>query len=276
MTTMMTRGTRVIVFTAALLSGTFTFAADPSERRIAGAASDSSGIANVTDGGGNPINLERSAATPNPLGLESAKKASVVQRGQTWWPYATSLPPYTAAPRRVEAMAEDEILVNTTATISVKDAAASLAGAPKDLLLQPGSQLALAEGFYLVKIKGFTRNQEQVDALTRAGAMLGEYLNVNTYVAKIPSSAIRRRSRRCLSSSFVGDYQPAYKISPRIGLEEIPVERNGGRGERPAQAVDVRGHSCTTGSIVNDVLNDLARLCGSTRRNRKTSSRPTR
>ena len=248
----------IIILMATVMSGALALAADPPDRKPAGAPPETHGVVSVTDANGNPVDLARSAATPNPVGLDTAKKASVVQRGQAWWPYATPLPPYTAAPTRAEAMAEDEIFVNTTATISVRDAAASLANAPKELLLPAGGQLAAQEGFYLVKIKGFTRNQEQVDALTRAGAVLGEYLNVNTYVAKIPSSAYA--SVKALPFvSFVGDYHPAYKISPRIGLEEIPESEAADAitGQPNPWLFEVTLHN---GAYVNDVMRELARL----------------
>ena len=44
---------------------------------------------------------------------------------------------------------------------------------------------------------------------------------MNTYIAKIPSRSVGA-VKALPFVSFVGDYHPAYKISPRIGLERIP------------------------------------------------------
>ena len=258
MTTMRKGFGGIITLIAVLTVGALALAADPPAQRPAGAASMTKGISAVTDGQGNPVDLGASAVAPKPPEVAAAGDAQVVRRGQAWWPYATPLPPYSSVGKRVEAMTEDEILVNTTATLNIRDLQATLNNAPKELLIEPGSQLSQSDGFYLVKIQGFTRTQEQIDALTRAGAVLGEYLNVNTYVAKIPSSAYA--SVKALPFvTFVGDYQPAYKISPRIGLEEIPVSEavDAATGQPKPWAFEVVLHK---GVYLNDVLNDLARL----------------
>ena len=178
-------------------------------------------ITSVTDAQGNPIPLRPNAAGSTNPG-ETRTQAQEVQRGQAWWPYASSLPPYTSVNRRLEAMADDEIQVNGVASFSVRDPEATLKLIPADLKLAAGSQDAQKDGYYLVKIAGRTRTQEQIDALTRAGAVLGEYLNVNTYFAKIPSISLKA-VKSLPFVTYLGDYHPAYKISPRIGLESIPV-----------------------------------------------------
>jgi hypothetical protein len=154
-------------------------------------------------------------------------------------------------------MTEDEIFVNGTALLNVRDLEGSLRLAPPELVLEQGSQLAETDGFYLVKIAGFSRNQQQVEALTRAGAVLGEYLNINTYIAKIPSASFTA-VKALPFVTFVGEYQPAYKISPRIGLEEIPVGEatDPVTGEARPWVLELVLHQ---GVYVNDVLNELGR-----------------
>src|SRR5262245_14330202 len=118
-------------------------------------------------------------------------------RGRAGWPYPQDLRAYGLPERRAELMGENEISVNGVATIDVRDPDEVLKQLPADLILRAGGQLAAFEGYYLVKIKGFSRTQEQVDALHAAGATLGEYLNINTYIAKIGSD---RKSTRLNSS----------------------------------------------------------------------------
>jgi hypothetical protein len=240
-----------LVVTALLTAGSAAFAAD-------GALVHKKGIADVTDANGNPVDLKSNVAPMSARRSSAATPAPVVQRGTAWWPYATGRPPYTAVGTRVESLTEDQIVVNATATLNVRDIEASLQAAPKELILEPSRQLAAREGFYLVKIKGFSRTQDQIDALERAGAVLGEYLNVNTYIAKIPSSSYAA-VKALPFVSFVGDYEPAFKISPRIGMEEIPLDEaiDSATGLEKPWVFDVVLH---TGVYVNDVLDELARL----------------
>ena len=208
----------------ALFATTWALAADEPPRPAGPAdpPSSSGAVTAVTDAAGNPVPREAVAAAPrHGVEPESEKGRAEVQRGKAWWPYAAALPPYTAVDRRAETMTENEILVNGVAALDVLNPEAAHGKMPKDLLLEPGSQLAQAEGFYLVKIKGMTRTQNEVDALEAAGAVLGEYLNINTYIARIPSGSLSS-VKRLPFVSFVGDYHPAYKIGPRIGLESIP------------------------------------------------------
>jgi hypothetical protein len=203
-----------------------TLAADPPQAQAQpGGAPTMTGVSAVTDGEGNPVDRENVVGPQKASNtvLLGGQRRPEIQRGQAWWPYGTSLPPYTDVGKRAEVMGEDEILVNGVATLSVTNERAALAQMPADLVLDEGSQLARPEGFYLVKIKGFTRSQKEVDALDAAGAVLGEFININTYIARIAS-----RDAAAVKAlpfvTFVGDYQPAYKISPRIGLEQIPVD----------------------------------------------------
>jgi hypothetical protein len=178
-----------------------------------------SGDVSMFDANGNPVPLQQNAVTPKASGLRL--KPLSVQRGQAWWPYGESQAPYNAVVKRAEAMTEDEIQVNGVALLNVRDVEATLRLVPRDLKLPEGAQLARPDGYFLLKIEGFSRTQEQLDALRNAGAVLGEYLNVNTYIAKIPSGSIAA-VKTLPFVTFVGDYHPAYKISPRIGLERIP------------------------------------------------------
>ena len=253
------RGFGVIaILAAAFAIGAHAFAADPPAQRAAADSPKPKGITSVTDGDGNPIDLAASAITTTATGVAAAGKGSMIQRGQAWWPYASAMPPYNAIGKRVESMTADEIQVNGVALINVRDVDATLKLLPKDLQLATGAQLAQTEGFYLVKIAGFSRTQEQLDALTRAGALLGEYLNINTYIAKIPSSSLAA-VKSLPFVSFVGDYQPAYKISPRIGLEEIPASEtiDIATGQPKPWVFELVLHN---GAYVNDVLDQLGRL----------------
>jgi len=260
MTTTRKRIAGVLSLTAAITMGAQAFSAVRSnDRKPAGANPKAEGVASLTDAAGNPIDPQASATATDARAMAQASKASMVHRGQAWWPFATSaLPPYGPPARRVESMSEDEIVVNPAVGLNIRDIAATHDQAPRELLLPPGRQLAGREGFYLIKIEGFTRNQAQVDALTNAGAVLGEYLNVNTYVAKIPSSSFAA-VKRLPFVTFVGDYHPAYKISPRIGLEDIPAAEAADpvTGQANPWTFEVILHK---GADVNEVLGELAKL----------------
>ena len=245
---------RLAAALAVFVGGTVALAA---EDPPAGAQSTHPGVSSVTDENGNPIPLrENAAGSVNPASVR--RPVQGVQRGQGWWPYASALPPYNAVIKRPEAMTENEIQVNGVALLDLSDIDATLNLIPKELKLAEGAQLTQTEGFYLVKIGGVTRTQAQVDALTQAGAVLGEYLNINTYVAKIPSGALAA-VRALPFVSFVGDYQPAYKISPRIGLENIPVDEaiDVSTGEPKPWLFEVVLHK---GAYVVGVLADMARI----------------
>jgi hypothetical protein len=214
------------VVAACLVAMPLTLAADPPQDQPQSSGSPTmTGVTAFTDAEGNPVDRETAIGPTKPAGraLASGPRRVEVQRGQAWWPYSTSLPPYTDVGKRAEVMGEDEIQVNGVATLSATNHRAALAQMPADLLLDEGAQLARPVGFYLVKIKGFTRTQKEVDALQAAGAVLGEYMNINTYIARIASQDVAA-VKGLPFVTFVGDYQPAYKISPRIGLEQIPLD----------------------------------------------------
>ena len=258
MTTMRRWINGILILTVVPTMGTLVLAADPPAKRTPAGGPQSEGVVEVTDGQGNPVDVKSFAATPNGPGVAPSSEIQVVKRGRAWWPYATALAPSPSVGKRVESLTEDEIMVNGAATLNIRDLGRSHVNLPKELLIEAGSQLANREGFYLVKIKGFTRTQAQIDALTHAGAVLGEYLNVNTYIAKIPASSYA--AVKALSFvSFVGDYEPAYKISPRIGLEDIPVDEafDAVTGEAKPWAFEIVLHR---GVYVNDVLSELGRL----------------
>ena len=205
---------------AILTASTLVPAADEKKNRAPASPSAHPGIASVTDANGNPLPLRESAVgVAKSEGLHLQPQA--LQRGQAWWPYGTAQAPYNAVAKRAESMTKDEIQVNGVALLDVRDVESTLRLVPRDLKLADGMQLARRDGYFLVKIEGFTRTQEQLDALKNAGAVLGEYLNINTYIAKIPSRSVGA-VKALPFVTFVGDYHPAYKISPRIGLEEIP------------------------------------------------------
>jgi hypothetical protein len=245
----------------AFFATTWVLAADEPPRPTGPAEppSSSGAVTTVTDAAGNRVSPATVAAAPrHGVEPESERGRVEVQRGRAWWPYASTLPPYTAIDKRVEAMTEDEIVVNGVAALDVHNPGAAHGKMPKDLLLEPGSQSARAEGFYLVKIKGFTRTQSEVDALEAAGAVLGEYLNVNTYIARIPSRSLAA-VKRLTFVSFVGDYHPAYKISPRIGLEGIPWGEafDAATGQAKPWVLDITLH---TGADLGEVQDALSRL----------------
>jgi hypothetical protein len=214
---------RLTVALAVLTS--FSLVPAMEEKRKKGFTSSSSknggpGIVSATDANGNPLPLQENAVG-QPKALNA--KPLPVQRGQAWWPYGASQAPYNAVGKRAEAMTEDEIQINGIALLNIRDVDATLRLLPRELKLADGAQLARPDGYFLVKIEGFSRTQEQINELRSAGAVLGEYININTYLAKIPSRSIAA-VRALPFVTYVGDYHPAYKISPRIGLEAIPQD----------------------------------------------------
>src|SRR5262245_11213203 len=92
------------------------------------------GIAAVTDGPGNPVDLESAAAGSVASRPKGESGPTYVRRGQAWWPFAEALPPYAPVDQRVESMVEDEIQVNGVATLHVGNPTATLALVPKELL----------------------------------------------------------------------------------------------------------------------------------------------
>ncbi|MBZ5641116.1 MAG: hypothetical protein LAO51_20445, partial [Acidobacteriia bacterium] len=248
----------VLIITALFATAAVVFAAGPPPDQTSSSGT-SQKVKAFTDGEGNPVGRE-DIAGPKSSGPRSTAvmHRPEVRRGQAWWPYRTALPPYTLVGKRAEAMTEDEIQIDGVAMFNAKAPNAALERMPADLLLDAGSQLGREEGFYLVKIKGFTRNQAQVDALEAAGAVLGEYVNTNTYVAKIPTGAYAA-VKALPFVTFVGDFHPAYKISPRIGLEQIPVDEvyDSVTGAMRPWAFELTLHK---GADVQEVLSGLGLL----------------
>ncbi|HEX4824763.1 MAG TPA: hypothetical protein VFV19_10635 [Candidatus Polarisedimenticolaceae bacterium] len=216
--------TTLAALAAILVVPAIAFAADePHPKAVRPPINDK--ISGVYDADGNPIDLDANKAGPKATPAAAAvQQMPTVQRGRDWWPYGQQLPPYNDVNAAVESLRENQIQVNGIVTLDLSDAAASTRAIPRDLLIASGAQAKEREGYYLVKIAGFSRTQKEVDALTAAGAVLGEYLNVNTYIAKIPGGSVEA-VRSLPFVTFVGDYQPAYKISPRIGMEDIPVDQ---------------------------------------------------
>ncbi len=104
---------------------------DSAAQPVAHPAPAQNGISSVTDGAGNPVPRDTFAGPPPAQSRESLGGAArpEVQRGQTWWPYRTALPPYTSVNMTAEAMSENQIMVNGVALLSV-DAPGS--GLPAD------------------------------------------------------------------------------------------------------------------------------------------------
>ena len=181
-------------------------------------------VSGVYDGLGNAIDLQANAVPTATSGALPLKDAKIVQRGKDWWPYATTqLPPYNGVAQQVEDLRENQIQVNGVITLDLANMKSSMATVPKDLLLDATTAKNQTEGFYLVKIAGFSRTGDQVNALQAAGAQLGEYMNVNTYIARIPAGSVNA-VKALPFVTYVGNYEPAYKISPRLGMEDIPVD----------------------------------------------------
>lgn len=216
------------------------------------------GKATVT-GAGAPV---REAAVP--AGIPAFQRgaagstATWIQRGQAWWPYATVLPPYNGKLKATEDMNEEDIRVNDVAMVNALNPEAAYTTMPKDLLIPQGAQLNQRDGYYLIKLSGFSRTKEQLDELEAAGAVLGEYLHINTYIAKIPSSAYGAVKGLPFVSAVL-DYQPAYKISPQIGLTAIPPEEavDAATGAAKPWFFELQLHG---GADVQEVLDALAQL----------------
>ncbi len=218
-----------------------------------------SAIKSFTNAAGNWVPPEEMASNPAlPRLLGGNEVSTWVQRGRKWWPYPNVEAPYTFMASRVDTMDTAEINVNGILMLDTRTPKASLQNVPAGLLLKPGSQLNAQYGYYLVKIEGRTRTGKEVDALKAAGAVLGEYLNINTYIAKIPSSdfgAVKSLS----FVTYVGDYQPAYKISPRIGYTKIPPGKlyDSATGMPKPWLFEVQLHA---GADIKEVLSALGGL----------------
>jgi hypothetical protein len=195
-----------IVTTAAVLTVCgIAIAADAKPKNV-GASNGNDKIVAV-DAQGNPVDAESSATPPR---IESRKvnggaKGPMMQRGQEWWPYQVPIAAPGVAARSHETLSEHEIAVNGVAVIDIRNPQAALARLPKELVLEHGRQAAAGgAGYYLVKINGLSRTQAQIDALERAGALLGEYMNINTYIARIKNNDLDA-VRNLPFVTYVGD-----------------------------------------------------------------------
>ena len=212
------------LLTAALVLTGAALAADEPHPKVApNTPPYSKTVGGVYDALGNPIDLQSNAAGPKPTAALPLSDTRVVKRGLGWWPYAGPLPPYGPPAAAVESMAAGQIQVNGVVTLDISNVKGSLQDVPNDLILDASAQASQREGYYLVKLAGLSRTGAQVDALRAAGAVPGEYLNVNTYIAKISAGSVAA-VRSLPFVTYVGDYEPAYKLSPRLGLEDIPVD----------------------------------------------------
>ena len=213
----------IIIFSSFVAAATPVLAAEVSQNPTSSDGEKKKGVSSVTDAAGNPVPVQ-DYATPSASRNERFVRATQnVERGRAWWPYQTAYPPYNSVDRSAESLTEDEILVNGVVTLNIRNPQAALQKMPKDLVLEARSQFGGADGYYLIKIRGFSRNQPQVNALQAAGVVLGEFININTYIAKVPTNAYVA-VQALPFVTFIGDYHPAYKISPRIGLEAIPKD----------------------------------------------------
>src|SRR5882672_5703319 len=125
---------RLTVALAVLTAFSLVPAAEEKRQKAAALPSANPGIVSVTDANGNPVPLRENAvgvAKTSRLHLEPL----AVQRGQAWWPYGSSQPPYNAVSKRTEAMSEDEIQVNGVALLNVRDVESTLRLVPRDLKL---------------------------------------------------------------------------------------------------------------------------------------------
>src|SRR5262245_57127371 len=102
-------------------------------KRAATDAPQMEGVSSVTDEAGNP--LPPQAFVGRKPSSEEPAKVPDIQRGQGWWPYRVSLPPYTPVNKAAEEMTADEIQVNGVAILDVRNAKSALQQVPKDLLL---------------------------------------------------------------------------------------------------------------------------------------------
>ncbi|NMB98754.1 MAG: hypothetical protein GYA35_00565, partial [Thermoanaerobaculaceae bacterium] len=176
---------------------------------------------------------------------------------RTWWPYTEKIGDYRFTSPRVEEMRDSQINVNGVAIVDIENVGLALNALPKDLVLESGEQLNKPYGFYLIKIEGRTRGDSEIKALTDAGVILGEYLPVNTYIAKIPSEKVGE-VKSLPFVSYLGDYHPAYKISPEIGLKKVPAtELYDESGNPKPWKFDLTLHQ---GADVKNVLENLSQM----------------
>ena len=217
-----------------------------------------SAIKSFTNSAGKAVPPEEMAPNVTQKKTPGGSEANWQVRGRDWWPYPNQEPPYSAPAQRVEKMLTDDVNVNGVVVLNTALPEASLQNVPAELLLKPESQLQQEAGYYIVKLEGRTRTGKEVAALERAGATLGEYINVNAYVARIPSSAYGAVMSLPFVT-YVGDYHPAYKISPRIGLTRVPQSEitDYSTGLPRPWLFELRLHA---GADINAVVNGLNQL----------------
>jgi len=188
-------------------------------------ASDNKPKLTVTDGLGREVgqgNFEQPAVRPVKQLWETEVPFVPRDPERTWWPYTEKIGDYRFTSPRIEDMRDSQINVNGVAIIDIENEGVAIGALPKDLVIESGAQLNKPYGYYLIKIEGRARGDNEVNALRNAGVILGEYLPINTYIAKIPSEKVGE-VKSLPFVTYLGDYHPAYKISPEIGLKKVPA-----------------------------------------------------
>ncbi len=106
-----------------------------------------------------------------------------------------------------------------------------------------GSTSAIEQGYHIVQLKGpVTENMKA--ALGATGVTVLQYINYNAFIVKGDGASIAK-AESLWCTRWVGVFEPAYKISPRLSsdydklLEKI--EANSGTSSSPAQVMYISG-----------------------------------
>jgi len=179
---------------------------------------------------------------------------------KNWWIYKQK-PPYTRIGIPTEEMKWEEIRIDEILTLNIYQENSLNALIPQELLINPEKDRSFISsydgGYYLIKLDTFRREDSWIEELEKIGVVLSEYIPINTYIAFVPSYALSS-IKNLPYVKWVGDYHPAYKISPRIGTFYVP----------PDVAFDVNGNPLPyklelhlhKAAEVKDVLFDLGTL----------------
>lgn len=141
-----------------------------------------------------------------------------VPRGTDWWPYLQQAP-YTAL-ADVNEVNLDLVLIEDIAHFNIRNRAEALSQVPKELLstLPEGSP----EQYSLLKFSGPVQ-QEWIDDLKAQGVQFFTFFKWYTYAVRIPADKYKWVKNQPFVS-WVGNYEPAYKIDRRIGTVLHPQE----------------------------------------------------
>ena len=106
-----------------------------------------------------------------------------------------------------------------------------------------GSISALGQAYYIVQLKGPV-TKDMKDALSATGVSVHQYMNYNAFIVNGDDASIAK-ARNLLCTRWVGVFEPAFKISPRLSSDFDKllgtIEANSGASSSSSQVTYMSG-----------------------------------